>query len=716
MDNARLVLATTNAHKLTEIRHLLGDLPIEVTSLADHPGVEAPAETGADFEANAALKAESVCAATGCWALADDSGLEVDALQGRPGVHSKRFGGPAATDADNNRKLLGELAALPVEARAARFVSVVALARPGEATLTVRGEVAGRILTEPRGRGGFGYDPLFYYPPFERTFGELPLEQKNRVSHRGAALTAMRSRIRQLLNGEAVAGAEEVAEAPGPPAAAAGDPGHPAMWTRPARAGEDAIGGLDPRFLVREADEVRAETAARRARGLEYVEAIVVALVMALILREFFFEAFKIPTPSMAPTLRGAPELGDRILVDKLVYRLRPPRRWEVIVFRYPLNETTNYIKRLVGLPGETVRIVDGDIWVNGEIARKPLELQDAIWIPLFPVSRDPHGSLDGHYRPPGRFEDESGRPPADGAWTAAPGPDGPAVRLRYAFDARAVRGADWRYGAPELEPGRSGVRDFRIDGTLRLDGADAEAGVRLEVRGVEHVVQLRTGGEGAAVDPPRRTRHGARTPVASRLEPGRGRRLEPGRPVRVSVMHFDHQLVVRVAGALWFHHVFAPDAAGRTLHLDASTLTLELGRAGGAWSALAVYRDIHYTESGFERTVPPDSYLVLGDNSTDSKDSRRWRKSVRRLRDGRLIEYEEDERAAAAPRFAARPPEIVDVLGNRYGHDEIDWRFGATHEPAPFVARRLLIGRAFLIFFPWPPFYNEEFRPGLIR
>ena len=130
MGSPRLVLATANTHKVTEIRRLLAELPIEVATLADYPEVTPVPETGADFEANAVLKAESVSRATGSWALADDSGLEVEALGGRPGVYSKRYAGPEASDTDNNTKLLEELAAVPAEARLARFGSAMALARP----------------------------------------------------------------------------------------------------------------------------------------------------------------------------------------------------------------------------------------------------------------------------------------------------------------------------------------------------------------------------------------------------------------------------------------------------------------------------------------------------------------------------------------------------------------------------------------------------------
>jgi len=711
MTKPRLVLATLNAHKVDEIRRMLGRFEFDVATLADYPDVTPGEETGEDFEANAVIKAESVANATGCWSLADDSGLEVRALDGRPGVHSKRYAGPNATDDDNNTKLLAQLSDVPPEERAARFVTVMALARPGERTITVRGEVPGFILNEAHGESGFGYDPVFYYPPYQKSFGEITLEQKNRVSHRAAALVAMRDRIAELVNGEHVADA-------GPHGS---EGGVPSTWTRPARPGELPIPGVDPGWLERAPAETPtgADALEQKARALEYVEAIVIALIMALILREFFFEAFKIPTPSMSPTLRGAAHLGDRILVDKFIHRLQEPRRWEVIVFRYPLNQSTNYIKRLIGLPGETVQILDGDIWINGKIERKPRDLQDALWVQIYPVSRDPWGGLDGEFRRPGQFEVSPNQPLEEEPWSAAPGA-GKRTELRFCFDpagAGAYRGLGLRYASPEI--GGIRLRDFRFDGTLRLNGPDGRAAVRLATRGTRFVITFRADGDGAALAVPGRAsleRDPVHGRVERRVDAGRGRKLALDREIPISVQYFDYQLVVEVDGETWFHYVFDPRPLKPEAALEPGSLTIELANAGGAWSALRVYRDLHYTQDNYRTEVPANSFFVLGDNSTNSKDSRRWRKSIRRLKDGRMIEYESDEpvfiHAFAHPQQSA----IVDVLGNRHSVDEIDWRYEPRHEEAPFVTRDLLIGRAFMVFFPWPPFYTEEFRPGLIR
>jgi XTP/dITP diphosphohydrolase len=183
-----LVVATRNPGKLREISHLLAGAGIAVVGLDGFPGLPEVVEDGATFADNAAKKAETIAALTGRACLADDSGLMVDALDGAPGVHSARYAGSQGDDAANNRRLLHELAGVPAERRQAAFCCVMALCRPGQPTALFSGRVTGRILTAPRGQGGFGYDPLFLVDGCDRTMAELPLDDKNRVSHRGQAL------------------------------------------------------------------------------------------------------------------------------------------------------------------------------------------------------------------------------------------------------------------------------------------------------------------------------------------------------------------------------------------------------------------------------------------------------------------------------------------------------------------------------------------------
>jgi len=187
-----LVLATLNAAKAGELAALLADVPYEIRMLAELSPAGLPEETGDSYRANALLKARAAARQVGAWALADDSGIEVDALAGAPGVRSARFGGPGLDDARRCLLLLWALRDVPPEKRTARFRCVIALVDPAGREHTAEGVVEGVIADAPRGRHGFGYDPLFVYPPLGRTFAELSSEEKARVDHRGRAVRAAR--------------------------------------------------------------------------------------------------------------------------------------------------------------------------------------------------------------------------------------------------------------------------------------------------------------------------------------------------------------------------------------------------------------------------------------------------------------------------------------------------------------------------------------------
>ena len=198
-----IVIATTNEGKLAELRALLSDLPLELLSVADVLGDKLSInEDGSTFDQNALTKARAVCQATNLYALADDSGLEVDALGGRPGVRSARFANERATDAENNAALLRELEEIGDGGRAAKFRCVLALASPWapERVELVEGSCDGFIARAPRGSGGFGYDPLFIVPELgNRAMAELSEAEKNGVSHRARAVRALRPLLARLL-------------------------------------------------------------------------------------------------------------------------------------------------------------------------------------------------------------------------------------------------------------------------------------------------------------------------------------------------------------------------------------------------------------------------------------------------------------------------------------------------------------------------------------
>jgi len=192
-----LMIASGNAGKVREFGRLLADLGLETQPMPEALEVE---ETGSTFAENARLKAEAAARATGCWALADDSGLSVDALGGAPGVHSARY---ADTDTTRIQRLLQELAdagATTPSARSAQFTAALALASPeGEVVLEVEGICPGTILEAPRGEGGFGYDPVFFVPEAKLTFAEMPHSQKAELGHRGRAFAALKPQLRAAL-------------------------------------------------------------------------------------------------------------------------------------------------------------------------------------------------------------------------------------------------------------------------------------------------------------------------------------------------------------------------------------------------------------------------------------------------------------------------------------------------------------------------------------
>lgn len=197
---SRLVVATLNPGKARELAAFLGDLELDIFSLAEVHGAALPPEGEESYAANALSKARAAVRASGSLALADDSGIEVDALEGRPGARSARYGGPGLSDPDRCAQLLAELEGVSPGCRGARFRCVVALASPAGREEVVEGVVEGTITDHPRGTDGFGYDPVFLYPPLGQTFAELAPAVKNRVSHRARAMAAARAVLQRWIS------------------------------------------------------------------------------------------------------------------------------------------------------------------------------------------------------------------------------------------------------------------------------------------------------------------------------------------------------------------------------------------------------------------------------------------------------------------------------------------------------------------------------------
>lgn len=199
--HTELLIATHNAGKIRELDGLLANLPLRLRHLSEFPNIEEVEETGKTFAENAELKARLYSRRTNLWTLADDSGLEVDALDGAPGVFSARYGGTQATNAERNARLLDELSRAPDPQRTARFICAIALYEPeGGTTKIFSGACEGRIAQHPRGDKGFGYDPLFIPAGYAHTFGELPDELKQQMSHRARALAGVRAYLDGLFS------------------------------------------------------------------------------------------------------------------------------------------------------------------------------------------------------------------------------------------------------------------------------------------------------------------------------------------------------------------------------------------------------------------------------------------------------------------------------------------------------------------------------------
>ena len=202
----KIILASNNAHKIEEIKKILEGLPFEIKSLKDENIKIDIEEDGNTFEENAKKKASEIAnflknrGEKEFIVMADDSGLEVDYLNGEPGIYSARYAGEHGNDKKNNEKLLKELKGVPKEKRGAQFVCQIVLVNENDKYLSIRGEVRGRILEELSGKEGFGYDPLFFYAPLNKTFGELSSEEKNSVSHRACALKELKNRIKEIIN------------------------------------------------------------------------------------------------------------------------------------------------------------------------------------------------------------------------------------------------------------------------------------------------------------------------------------------------------------------------------------------------------------------------------------------------------------------------------------------------------------------------------------
>jgi signal peptidase I len=453
------------------------------------------------------------------------------------------------------------------------------------------------------------------------------------------------------------------------------------------------------------------------------LEAFAVAIALALVVRHYCLEAFRIPTNSMMPTLLGDDshprQGGDRILVDKAAYLRRDPRRFETVVFQYPLNRGRNFIKRLVGLPGEWLRIDDGDIWTSRDegatwrIERKPRGVQETLFFPFYPapVESPAYFSAGGNWQCGSgwRADERGGRFDVDARESA---------RMRF-LAALVPYSSDGIWGDVRADDPKGGTGDARVSFRLAVE-REGTLAIVLTEHGLEHRLVLAPDGSHAVITRPGGRAH--RLPLDARVR--------AASTIDVSFANVDDTLLIDIDGeektiefpepatAPYDPQLFGTGVFGR------HGIALEAESIKATITQLRIDRDLHYADDG-EWRIPRDNYFMLGDNTSRSKDSRKWKVAKAHLKNGDVVAWETESDVPGQPsaNFAEGGDDAVilvradvDGLVRPIRNGDVE-RF-ERNVAAPFVSRDHLVGRAFAIFWPihlWPA-YRGPTRVGLIR
>jgi signal peptidase I len=470
-----------------------------------------------------------------------------------------------------------------------------------------------------------------------------------------------------------------------------------------------------------ESDGPRERSALATVR--DNLEAIAFALVLALLLRHFCIEVFKIPTGSMWPTLYGddastrPATVGDRILVDKLAYLFHGPERWDVVVFRYPLDRSRNFIKRVTGLPGEDLRILRGDVWTRrhgtGEyhVARKPRSVREQLYTQVYPPAEDSERQQVSWY-----WRDDASRGPSFRveSWNefvfdgAIPGPGMPplSASLRYVSPITDLMRWERVQTSPPLGPREQNgtpVADVRVTCEVLAKAAGAfEISWR---SGDGRLALLRLASDGVTPSSQAAASGTRTTAISARLVPGKRVRLELESVDGDVHAWVDGTEVATIADEMPIEEVEKVILGEQDLRLRAS---------GGAMTVTDVHvdHDLYYTGPredgpGLQEPieVPDDAWFMMGDNTRHSSDSRKWTANGMRMKDGREVWWDSQTHLDVSHEDGAQVKRVTDVEGveRTWRSDEEDPSTTLPSRRVPFVTRDLIVGRAFFALVFWP-------------